>query len=150
MIDHLEFSNDLPPISVFRQHLPKIVEALGFRYATPPTASPGPLATALPVGIAALVETSPGAASDALYLQLLGSLVPADASRLRERLYERSLLIARQLPADQPTTRRLLARAYQGLHMRPAALIALRPGQAGAGSAAPTMAMDLPDAEERA
>ncbi|HNI52490.1 MAG TPA: hypothetical protein PKL61_12425 [Accumulibacter sp.] len=150
VIDHLEFSNDLPPISVFRQHLPKIVEALGFRYATPPTASPGPLATALPVGIAALVETSPGAASDALYLQLLGSLVPADASRLRERLYERSLLIAWQLPADQPTTRRLLARAYQGVHMRPAALIALRPGQAGAGSAAPTMAMDLPDAEERA
>ena len=150
LIDNLQFSNELPPINVFRQHLPKIVETLGFRYATPPTVPPGPLAAELPVGIAALAEASPGAASDALYLQLLGSLVPADAPRLRELLYERSLLIAWQLPADQPATRRLLARAYQGLHMRPAALAALRPEQAAAGSAAPTTAIDSPNAEDRA
>ncbi|MBK1678916.1 tetratricopeptide repeat protein [Rhodocyclus tenuis] len=120
-IETLEFSDLDPPVAVFRKNLPAIVGALGYQYKAPATTKVDALSKALPATLAAAVQ--PVSLSNAAQqLQLLASLLPGDAARLRERLYERSLLIAWQLPVGDAATRLLAARALHGLRMRPAAL----------------------------
>ncbi len=125
LIDTLQFSDAVPPVNVFRDALPKIFETLGFKKASMPMAKGGEVKHVFPQSFAALGQPSGDSANDAFRMQFLASLAPLDAARLRERLFERSLLIAWQLPPDHQARRLLLARAYQGLRMRPSALDAL-------------------------
>lgn len=125
VIDTLEFSDNDPPVTVFRRNLPQIVETLGFRYQAAQKVRPEALKTEFPSTPAAAVAPSGSLANGAQQLQLLASLLPRAAARTRERFLERSLLIAWQLPPEHPSSRVLLARALAGLRMRPLALATL-------------------------
>lgn len=113
------------PIDIFREQLPRIVEKLGYA-PTPAAPVPG---TALPEQFPASLGDISGdrlpVAHQAFHLQLLATLTTKDAARAKERLFERSLLLAWRLPPDHPATRLLLARGYLGLQMRAAALAVL-------------------------
>lgn len=62
----------------------------------------------------------------ALQLEFLAGLFPAgNLSRPREHLYERALIALRDVESTSSGSRLLRARAFMGLHRRPAALAAL-------------------------
>ena len=122
VIDSYEFTDSDPPIAVFRRNLPKIVEALGFKFSLPEQVKPTVPATAVPRSLAGLADPSPSASDDALRLQFLASMLPEGAEILRERLFARSLYIAWLLPSNHPAARALSTRALMGLHMRSWAL----------------------------
>lgn len=113
------------PLQVFRAHLPQVLAALDYPAATPRTVPATALPQAFPASLGEIAHEDTTPVARALYLQLLAALVPANDTRGRERLYERSLTIAWQMPPADPATRLLLARAYHGLRMRPAALALL-------------------------
>lgn len=113
------------PIQVFRQQLPKIVETIGYAIAQPTRLAAGTLPERFPASLGDASAASLPPVDRALYLQLLAALTPRDARRTRELLFERSLLMAWQMPPENPATRLLMARAFLGLGMRTAGLAVL-------------------------
>jgi tetratricopeptide (TPR) repeat protein len=80
---------------------------------------------ALPAGLKGLVvDSSSPALTRAYYFQLLAMLYPTE-SVYKEQLFERSLVVLRELPDASPHYNVLKARALFYLHRRPAALEAL-------------------------
>lgn len=122
--EHLAFSDEKPPLEVYRAMLPKIVKDLGY---DPAAASPKRVESSftgneLPETPLGLTEGQANPARDAYYLQLLGALTPRREERERERLFEKSLLAIERMKRDSPQYRVLKARAYMHLGLRPAAL----------------------------
>ena len=122
--EHLAFSDENPPLEVYRAMLPKILKDLGY---DPAAASPKRIessfaANELPATPLGLVGAQPDPARDAYYLQLLGALTPRREERARERLFEKSLLAIERITQASPQYRALKARAYMHLGLRPAAL----------------------------
>lgn len=124
-VEPLPFSDERVPLDVFRAALPRMVEALGYPPPRSARVAAGNLSERWPATLADIARAGVPAADRALHLQVLASLLPRDVGRARERLFERSLAIAWQLPPDHPSTRLLQARAYHGLGMRHAALAQL-------------------------
>lgn len=132
--------DEAAPIDVFRAQLPRLVEMLGYAWTPPDTLSSAMLPEHFPKSLGDMASRRHPVAHQALYLQLLAALAPKDAGRARERLYERSLMLAWRLPKELQSSRLLVARGYFGLGMRTAALSAL--GQP-TGSAEQAMASAL-------
>ncbi|MDR2506415.1 MAG: hypothetical protein LBD67_00230 [Candidatus Accumulibacter sp.] len=127
-ITDIDFDNETPPVLAFRKNLKKIVETLGFRFNEAQPLPAKNLEAIIPADFSAMPEKQ-DAANAALRLQMLAYLLPWDAWREKECFFERSLLLAWRLPPKHPSTRQLLARAYAGLRMRPAALAVIDPSQ---------------------
>lgn len=124
-LEPLSFTNERLPLQVFREELPRVAQALGYTPSRPAQLPATALPSRFPPTLGDIAREKLPVVERALYLQLLASLIPEDADRARERLYERSLAIAWQLPPEHAATRLLLARAYHGLQMRQAALAVL-------------------------
>jgi len=122
--EHLAFSDENPPLEVYRALLPKILQDLGYdpAAATPRRIESSFAAHELPETPLELTEGRPDPARDAYYLQLLGALTPRREERTRERLFEKSLLAIERMTQASPQYRALKARAYMHLGLRPAAL----------------------------
>lgn len=119
-IADVEISFEDPALEAFDGLLPRVMGFLGSSWQ-----APAQIDAALPARLPSTplsVQELSGPLQQAFYLQLLGSLTPAAASRTRERYFERSLLALDRLKSDQPDRRALLARAYLHLGLRPAAL----------------------------
>jgi hypothetical protein len=147
-IADLAFDDENPPILVFRKNLGKIVETLGYDFKGTLPLQAKDLNPALPADFASMLQME-DPANSALQLQLLAHLLPDGARREKERLFERSLLLAWRLDPKHPSARQLLARAYCGLFMRLPALAAIRSQQNDAERAlAALLNGNLPDLEK--
>lgn len=121
--EYLAFSDQNPPLDVYRAMLPKILKDLGYdAVASPKRVESSFTANKLPATPFGLIGRQPNPARDAYYLQLLGALTPRREERERERLFEKSLLAIERMKRDSPQYRALKARAYMHLGLRPAAL----------------------------
>jgi Tfp pilus assembly protein PilF len=125
--EDLAFSDEDPPIEVYRRLLPEILKTLGVDALVP--VSPGKrqldAAAALPPSPLGIVSEQAEPARDAYALQLLAALAPGSAEGVRRRLLEKSILATLAISPASPDFRVLKARAYMGLGFRPAALKAL-------------------------
>ena len=127
--EDIPFSEENPPIEVYRALLPRILKDLGF---SPAASKPPQVASRFtekglpptPFGLVAPGSSEP--ARDAYYFQLLGALTPWREERTRERMFEKSLLALERMTPASPQYRALEARAYMQLGLRPAALEVLR------------------------
>jgi tetratricopeptide (TPR) repeat protein len=122
--DPVPFSDERPPIEVFEAMLPDLLRYAGMdpkALAKPKRVSKFDI-TAMPASPIPSDTAAAEPARDAYQLQLLGMLAPASSERLRERLFEKSLLAVRQMSPDSPSYKALKARAYMHLGLRPAAL----------------------------
>jgi tetratricopeptide (TPR) repeat protein len=124
---HLEkivFSDDDPPIEVFRRGLPDVLGAAGFAAAAGD--SPVPESrfedTGLPRSPLGMLSDKAEPARDARYLQLLAALTPASEERARERFNEKSMLQILRMSPTSPDYGVLKARALMQMGLRPAAL----------------------------
>lgn len=148
VLDTLEFSDEDPPVAVFRRNLPQIVEAIGFSYRAPAKVRADALKTEFSPAPASAVASAGSLANGAQQLQLLASLLPSAATRTRERFLERSLLTAWQLPPEHASSRVLVARALAGLRMRPLALATLgKPANDDERAIVATLNGNLPELE---
>ncbi|MDR1367592.1 MAG: hypothetical protein LBJ76_02605, partial [Candidatus Accumulibacter sp.] len=128
LIADIGFDDENPPILAFQKNLKKIIGMLGYDFSETLPLPAKNLDTAFPADFAAMLQMK-DPANSAQQLQLLAHLLPEDAWREKERLFERSLLLAWQFSPEHPSARRLLARAYYGLGMRPSALAAIQSPQ---------------------
>jgi tetratricopeptide (TPR) repeat protein len=123
--EDLPFSDEDPPIEVYRRLLPEVLKTIGIDSPTPVSPPPGSRfdSTAeLPLSPLRVVSDRAEPARDAYYLQLLAALAPRSAERTRERLIEKSMLAIRAMSPASPDYRILKARAYMRMGLRPAAL----------------------------
>ncbi|MDR1163710.1 MAG: hypothetical protein LBM17_07770, partial [Candidatus Accumulibacter sp.] len=127
-IANIAFDDENPPVLAFRKNLAKIVETLGYAFSEVPTLAAKDLESAIPADFTAILRPE-DPANSALQLQMLAHLLPEDAYRAKLRLFERSLLLAWQLPPEHPATRQILARAYYSIGMRLPALAAIKSPQ---------------------
>ncbi len=99
-----------------RLQLPKVKKDASVQQDEPP---------AVPAGIKGLVvNSSSSPAVRAYYLQLLGLLYP-EQSAAKEQLFERSLVVLREMLPQSPSYNVLKARALFHLYRRPAAIAVL-------------------------
>ncbi len=148
--EDLSFSDEDPPIDVFRRLLPDILKTIAIDPPAPALLPESRFDSAieLPLSPLGLVSDRGEPARDAYYLQLLAALTPRRAERTRERLIEKSMLAIFAMSPASPDYRVLKARAYMGLGLRPAALKAL--GEQDSDEAKHLRAMlngNLPDVE---
>jgi hypothetical protein len=125
--ENLAFSDEDPPIEVYRRLLPEVLRAIDTD--SPP---PAPLpqsrfdsSVELPPSPLGIVSDRAEPARDAYYLQLLAALAPRGAERTKERLIEKSVLAVLAMSPISPDYRILKARALMRMGLRPAALKAL-------------------------
>jgi tetratricopeptide (TPR) repeat protein len=119
------FTDEIPPIEVFQELLPQIVEAAGF---SPQTGSVRPSKQGagskapMPNTVLAITKEAPDAIRDVRNLLLLAALAPSFAARTSERFAERSLLSLLSVAPQSPGYRYLKARAFMQLGLRKAAI----------------------------
>lgn len=122
--EHINFSDEQPPIEIYQSMLPEILTALGVDNSalTAPKPESRFDVAELPPSPLAMVTEKQEPARDALYFQLMAALTPPDAERTQERFAEKSLLAILSMSPDSPDYRVLKARAFMLLGLRPAAL----------------------------
>ena len=119
------FTDEIPPIEVFQELLPQIVETAGFSLqagSVRPSKQGAGSKTPLPNTVLAITKEAPDAIRDARYLLLLAALVPSFAARTSERFAERSMLSLLSVAPQAPGYRYLKARAFMQLGLRKAAI----------------------------
>lgn len=121
------FSDEDPPIEVYRRLLPRFLKAIDIDSPTPATLLESQFESAaeLPLSPLGIVSDRAEPARDAYYLQLLATLAPRRAERTRERLTEKSMLAVLAMSPASPDYRILKARALMNMGQRLAALKAL-------------------------
>ncbi|MCC7413980.1 MAG: hypothetical protein IT495_20360 [Gammaproteobacteria bacterium] len=136
----LKIGDERPPEAAFMDIVDAVVAGFGRgNVATADEAADVP-AVALPP-LPETLDVAPDAVADdpltAVYvLQLYGLLAPEQPGDLRDRMFERSLVLTDLRLARSPHYRLLRARALFHLHRRPAAIAVL-----GAGTTAPERAL---------
>lgn len=124
--EDLAFSSERTPLEAYEAVVPGMVRFLGLQPAAP---APLPVSRfergALPASPLGMVSGKAEPARDAYYLQLLATLAPTRAERVRGRLVEKSMLALQQMSPQSPDYRALKARALLHMGMRPAAIRAL-------------------------
>jgi len=119
----IPFTDEKPPVLICQTLLPAIMQSLG--YTTPAAAqavsTTSPVSPNLP-SVQGMLAAAPNPLRDAEWFQVLGQLTPDDASRTRERFFEKSLLAITTLPTGAPEYHALQATALLRLGYRQAAL----------------------------
>jgi hypothetical protein len=123
----IAISDERTPADAFLSVLPEMLEKLQFAQNKHRSNQPDDFKgkITLPAGIRGLVaDGSSSPLIRAYYLQLLGMLYP-EQSVSKEQLFERSLVVLRELPPQSYTYKVLKARALFYLYRRPAAVAVL-------------------------
>ncbi len=122
--ERIAFTDEKPPIEAYQTVLPDMLTAIGIDGSVLALIKPDSSAASIelpdvPLG---MVSDKQAPARDALFFQLLASLTPHAAERVKERFTEKSLLAIYSMSPDAADYRVLKARAYMLLGLRPAAL----------------------------
>ncbi|EAT14788.1 hypothetical protein HTZ97_11470 [Desulfuromonas acetoxidans] len=120
--NNLPFSDTRLPFEVFVSHMDELLKSIGCTPTATAQASIRDNEPLLPQQPCELfTQNKPSLVQQAFTLQLLGMLHPRE-NPTQEGLFERSLVLAWQLPVNHPQRNLLIARALFRLNRRPAAL----------------------------